>query len=91
MYYIYYTKQFQKSFNKVLSSGKVKRINIEKVVDILCKDNKLPEKYQNHKLHGEYDGYEECHIKGDLVLIYKKKEEKLILILVDLGSHSELF
>ncbi|MCX6753803.1 MAG: type II toxin-antitoxin system mRNA interferase toxin, RelE/StbE family [Candidatus Nomurabacteria bacterium] len=91
MYHRYYTKQFQKSFNKILSSGKVKRIDVEAVVDILCKGNKLQEKYQNHKLHGEYDGYDECHIKGDLIIIYKIEEEKLILILVDLGSHSELF
>ena len=91
MYHIFYTKQFQKSFNKILSSGKVKRIEVEKVVDILCKGSKLPDKYRNHKLHGEYDGYDECHIKGDLILIYKIEVNRFILILADLGSHSELF
>jgi mRNA interferase YafQ len=91
MYHRFYTKQFQKSFNKILSSGKVKRIEVENVVDILCKGIKLPDKYRGHKLHGEYDGYDECHIKGDLILIYKIEENKLILILVNLGSHSDLF
>jgi mRNA interferase YafQ len=91
MYHRYYAKQFQKSFNKILSSGKVKRIEVETVVDILCKGSKLPEKYRNHKLHGEYIGYEECHIKGDLVLVYKIEKDNLILILLNLGSHSDLF
>jgi mRNA interferase YafQ len=63
MYQRYYTKQFQKSLNKILSSGKVKRIEVESVVDILCKGNKLPDKYKDHKLHGEYEEYRECHIK----------------------------
>jgi len=91
MYHKHYTKQFQKSFNKILSSGKVKRIEVESVVDMLSKGEKLSEIYRNHKLHGEYMGYEECHIKGDLVLIYKIEKEQLILVLIDLGSHSELF
>ena len=40
---------------------------------------------------GELFGYRECHIKGDLLLIYKIEKENLILILVDIGSHSQLF
>jgi len=91
MYHKYYTKQFQKSFNKILSSGKVKRAEVELVIDILSEGNKLPPNYNNHKLHGEYSDYEECHIKGDLVLIYKIEKENLVLVLINLGSHSELF
>jgi mRNA interferase YafQ len=91
MYHRYYTKRFQKSFNKILSSGKIKRVEVEFVVDVLCRGEKLSEKYKNHKLRGEYIGYEECHIKGDLVLIYKIEENKLILVLLEIGSHSELF
>ena len=48
-------------------------------------------KYNDHKLKGNYKDYRECHIKPDLLLIYKKKEEVLILTCIDLGSHSELF
>jgi mRNA interferase YafQ len=91
MYHKYYTKQFQKSFNKILSSGKVKRVEVESVVDTLSKGDKLPEKYREHKLHGEYDGYYGCHIRGDLILIYNIEKDNLILVLIDLGSHSEIF
>ncbi len=91
MYYRYYTKQFQKSLIKILSSGKVKKSKIKIIIDILCEGKNLPKQYKNHKLHGEYRGYDECHIKGDLVLIYKIEKEKLILVLVDIDSHSDLF
>lgn len=33
----------------------------------------------------------ECHITPDWLLIYRRDNEKLILILIDTGSHSELF
>jgi mRNA interferase YafQ len=91
MYYRYYTKEFQKSLNKIISSGKIKRREVENVVDILSKGYTLSSGYRDHKLHGEYVGYRECHIRGDLVMIYKTEDDKLILILLNIGSHSELF
>lgn len=91
MYHRYYTKQFQKSFNNILSSGKIKREEVEDVIDILCSGEKLPKIYRDHKLHGEYYGYNNCHIRGDLILIYKIEKDILVLVLIDIGSHSELF
>lgn len=91
MYFIYHTKQFKKALNKILASGKVKRKDVEIVIDILSKGQKLPIKYNDHDFHGEYLGYKECHIKGDLLLVYKIEKDKLILVLVDITSHSNLF
>ncbi len=50
------------------------------------------QKYRDHALVSNWVGHRDCHIKPDLVLIYKKTEEGelLILKLVRLGSHSEL-
>lgn len=59
------------------------------VFGLLVKGHALPEKYRNHPLKGDYTGYMECHIKPDLLLIYKVDEDELIL--VRLGSHSDLF
>lgn len=50
----------------------------------------LPEKNLDHGLSGEWNGYRECHIKPDLLLIYKKPDQ-FTLRLARLGSHSELF
>jgi mRNA interferase YafQ len=62
-------------------------------IDVLYKlinDDGLPEKYRDHSLIGDWSGYRECHIKPDLLLIYKKGDDH-ILRLARLGSHSDLF
>jgi mRNA interferase YafQ len=91
MYIKFYTKQFQKSYDKFLKSGKVKRSDVDFVVDLLASGKTLGTSFRDHALHGEYDGYRECHIRGNILLIYKIEEEKIVLILFDIGSHSELF
>lgn len=57
---------------------------------MLANDKTLPPKYKNHPLKGNYMGYYDCHILPDWVLIYKLEKEKLILLLFDIGMHSDL-
>ena len=64
---------------------------LENVVDILASGKKLPPKYKNHPLKGKYTGCFDCHILPDWVLIYKIEKDDLILLLVDTGTHSDLF
>jgi len=87
MYYKHYTKRFKKSFNKILRSGKVNREEVEAVIDIIASEKKLGAEYQDHPLHGYFDGFRECHVKSNLLLIYKIKNQELILILFDIGTH----
>ena len=61
------------------------------VIDMLSKWETLPEKYKNHPLKGELKGYYDCHVLPDLVLIYKIEKERLVLILFDIETHSNLF
>ena len=56
----------------------------------LLNDEVLPDKYRDHSLTGDWLGYRECHVKPDLLLIYKQSDENT-LRLARLGSHSELF
>jgi mRNA interferase YafQ len=56
----------------------------------LANDRPLDAKYRDHALGGNWSGHRECHIKPDLLLIYRKLGDD-ILELVHLGSHSELF
>jgi mRNA interferase YafQ len=60
------------------------------VLTALADDRSLDEKYRDHDLGGDWNGYRECHIKPDLLLIYKKPD-KDTLRLARLGSHRELF
>ncbi|MDD2676921.1 MAG: type II toxin-antitoxin system YafQ family toxin [Methylacidiphilaceae bacterium] len=50
----------------------------------------LNARYHDHDLSGDWAGYRECHIKPDLLLIYRKSDSDT-LRLARLGSHSELF
>jgi mRNA interferase YafQ len=91
MYIVVRTKKFQKSLKKVIKSSCLKnRKDAEKVVSLLKEGNKLPNKYKDHQLKGEFKDYRECHIKSDLLLVYQVIENELVLLLIDIGSHSEL-
>lgn len=61
------------------------------VINTLARGEILPAKYKNHPLKGNLKGYYDCHVLPDLVLIYKIEKEKLILLLFDVGTHSNLF
>ena len=60
------------------------------VLALLLKDEALPANYRDHGLIGDWSGYRECHIRPDLLLIYRK-HDAVTLRLARLGSHSELF
>lgn len=87
---IYYTAKFKKDLKKAVKQGKDIEA-LEKVVDTLRERKELDPKYRNHNLTGNYRGLKECHIGPDWLLVYKIEEDKLLLILSRLGSHSELF
>ena len=60
------------------------------MITLLVEDKPLPEKNHDHPLGGEWRDCRECHLKPDLLLIYRKPDLE-VLQLVRLGSHSELF
>jgi len=60
------------------------------VVSLLADDKPLSERNRDHTLAGEWHDFRECHLKPDLLLIYRKPDAE-VLQLVRMGSHSELF
>jgi mRNA interferase YafQ len=58
------------------------------VVDMLAGDKPLPRRNFDHPLTGEWNDHRDCHVRPDLVLIYRKPDDTS-LELVRLGSHSE--
>lgn len=93
MYLIHRLKDFEKSFSKLKRSGVKKKVldDIALVIDMLACEKVLDAKYSDHKLQGDYTGYRECHIRADILLVYQIREGSLILVLVDIGTHSYLF
>lgn len=61
------------------------------VVNLIANKKTLPIKYRDHKLNGEFAEYRECHIQGDLLLVYQIIKDELVLVLINIGTHSELF
>jgi mRNA interferase YafQ len=59
------------------------------IVNLLAADMPLPRRNADHPLVGEWNDHRDCHIRPDLILIYRKPDEES-LELVRLGSHSEL-
>ncbi len=63
---------------------------LSSVLVALAGDEALEPRYRDHDLIGDWAGYRECHVRPDLLLIYRKGERD-ILRLARLGSHSEIF
>jgi len=64
-------------------------IEVGNVIGSLQKEIPLDAKYVDHPLSGNWNGFRDCHIKPDLVLIYRTYENTLQLARI--GSHSDVF
>ena len=85
-----YTTQFKKDY-KLAQKRHVDIDELFKVIGMLQKQELLPEEKRDHLLAGNYKGYRECHVRPDLLLIYKIKEKDLELLLFRIGTHSDLY
>ncbi|MDR0579775.1 MAG: type II toxin-antitoxin system YafQ family toxin [Campylobacteraceae bacterium] len=87
-YVISTSKAFDKAYAKLQNKDK----NLtDIVINKLANNEPLGAKYKDHALKGKMADFRDCHIKPDLVLIYTKDKDLLILTAVRIGTHSELF
>jgi mRNA interferase YafQ len=87
---LFYTTQFKKDYKRIKNEKKIVD-ELKNIVNKLLNDESLSSKYRDHPLICEYKGFRECHIKPNLLLIYRKDEKAIILTLARIGSHSKLF
>lgn len=81
---------FKKDFKRIKKRGyDISRL--EKIVELLANEVPLPEQFKDHNLSGNYNGFRECHIAPDWLLIYQVNNNELVLVLSRTGSHSDLF
>lgn len=85
------TRRFERDHKREKSGRHGKKLDaaLMAVVNLLAVDAPLPRRNFDHSLSGEWVDHRNCHIKPDLVLIYRKPDDDH-LELVRLGSHSEL-
>ncbi len=91
-YNIVITSRFKKDYKKIIKQNKDKD-KIIYVLEKLANGELLDAKYKDHSLINNkvYKDCRECHIEPDWLLIYKYKNNELVLLLVATGSYSELF
>ena len=83
-----YSTKFKKDFKTCLKRH-YKMELLQQIIDILRIPETLPPKNKDHNLTGNYNGYKECHITPDWLLIYCYEDNELLLQRT--GTHADLF
>jgi len=89
-----YQIQTTKKFKKSLDLSYRRNLDLEllkEVIHKLSKGEQLDPKHHVHSLEGYKIKVMECHVKPDWLLLWHQKENELILILLDTGTHSDIF
>lgn len=89
IYDLEYSSQFKKDFKKITKKTIPDIVEVGRIISKLQRGEFLEEKHAPHPLTGNWSGFKDCHIKPDLILIYRITETTLQLARI--GSHSELF
>ena len=87
---VIWSSQFKKDYKLAMKRG-LRIEELDALITLLQQGKPLPEKNKDHELSGAWEGFRECHIKPDWLLIYMISDDKLILTLSRTGSHSDLF
>lgn len=84
------TGRFKKDLKTVIKRGyNVSSLN--DVIDVLIYGEPLADKYNDHRLIGNWANFRECHITPDWLLIYRIDGDMLVLTLTRTGTHADLF
>lgn len=85
------TNSFKRDYKRELKGKHKTALGSEfaELLQQLADDQSLAERLRDHALTGQWSDHRDCHIKPDLVLIYRKPDAET-LQLVRMGSHSEL-
>ena len=62
---------------------------LREIIQLMLDGTRLPPRYRDHALGGEWKHHRDCHIEPDWLLLYKIEGETLYLVRT--GTHSDLF
>jgi mRNA interferase YafQ len=89
-YKIIPSKRFEKDMKRCQKRGYNMQL-IKDAILLLAETGTLPSEYKPHLLHGDRKGQWECHIQPDWLLIWEQHDQELILVMLNTGTHSDLF
>lgn len=81
-----------KVFLKDYATVRLTDTQFEKLISYLNhlrEETQLPPESKDHALKGDWKGFRECHLGGDMLLAYTIEDNTVIL--ARLGSHSQIF
>lgn len=84
-----YTSQFRRDY-KLAMRRHLDVAELDSVIIKLAHREPLLAKNKDHALHNNWEGFRECHIKPDWLLVYQVIEDRLVLSLARTGTHSDL-
>jgi len=85
---LFRAKTFKKDYQKLKISDKQYTKYI-KYLSLLLEGKELPLAARDHNLIGNYSGFREFHIGGDLLVVYYIEDD--IIRLTRIGTHSQIF
>jgi mRNA interferase YafQ len=89
---IRYTNRFKRDYKREKKSPNYRSTldaDLSVITKLLATDASLLPSHRDHSLINNWKDHRDCHIKPDLILIYRKPDSET-LELVRLGSHSQL-
>lgn len=89
-YKIIPSKRFEKDMKRCQKRGYDMQL-VKDAIRLLAETGTLPSEYKPHQLHGDRKGQWECHIQPDWLLIWEQHDQELILVMLNTGTHSDLF
>ena len=91
MYKVVLSRRYKNAFKRFSQHRNFDNKVLEEIIATLARGEKLSPKHHDHQLTGELRDNRECHIKNNILLMYQKHENILVLLLVNLGTHDDLF
>ena len=86
-----FTSKFKRDLKREYKTYGKQQIDeqLDFVLSLLCLDIALPAKFKDHPLKGNYLGARDCHLRFDLVFVYRLIDNDTLRA-ERLGSHSEI-
>jgi len=85
------SRQFAKDWERLSHSGRYDMRHLKAVMLLLiANEAPLPPEYADHELKGDWQGFRECHVGGDFLLVYQLRQDGSV-VFTRAGTHAELF
>jgi len=73
---IRYTNRFNRDYKREKAGQRGKTLDgeLNEIIRLLATDIPLPRRHFDHPLSGDWRDYRDCHVRPDLILVYRKTD-----------------